>query len=86
MITFGISNHGPYAGWHIGLRRRPRSFRHTLTYWVLGLWAVEIVFWMTAGMLIGCWWVLRLVGPHLFRAGRSMLVGLRIAAKVTLHV
>lgn len=84
MITVRIPLPGPFV-WY-PTRRAHCSFRHTLTYWLFGLWAVEISFWLVAGALIAGWCVLRVVGPHLLKAGRGMLVGLRIAVKVMLHI
>jgi hypothetical protein len=84
MMTARVRLPGPFA-WYPTWRRH-RSFRFSFTYWALSLWAVELVFWLVAGTLIAVVCVLRIIGPHLLKAGYGMLVGLRIAAKVMLHV
>ncbi len=82
MITWYVPLPGPFV-WHPGrrVRRGHRSFRRSIAYWLFGLWAVEIVFWLTVGTILGAWLVLRLVGPHLLMAvrwiGFGLLVGIR---------
>jgi hypothetical protein len=85
MITWSVPLPGPFV-WHPGRRIRVRcSFRYSLAYWALGLWAIELCLWMLAATLAFGWVVLRILAPHLLKAVRGMAVGLRIALQVTLH-
>jgi hypothetical protein len=50
-------------------RRLPfhRSVRHTVLYWVLGLWAVELTVWICVVTVVGCVLALRYVMPHVLK-------------------
>lgn len=49
-----------------------RTVRHTLGYWLLGGWAIEAAFWVTAFVLIASfwltWWGLRIAAAVLLFA------------------
>jgi uncharacterized membrane protein YfcA len=46
---------------------RHRSFRLSPAYWLLGLWMIELVFWICAGMIVGCWYVGKAVAPYVLK-------------------
>lgn len=76
--------------------RRHRPFRRTATYWLLGLWAVELVYWICVGTVLGCYLFGRFVAPYVLKgvglilaftafcgiAGWAMLHGRKVNRKI----
>jgi hypothetical protein len=56
MMTLGISTHGPFLSWTSWRRRKP--FRHTLAYWLLGLWVFELAYGVARWSLCAAIWIL----------------------------
>lgn len=82
MITWYVPLPGPFV-WHPGrrVRRTRRSFRHSLAYWLFGVWAMEILFYLVHWTFLGAWLVLRFTGPHLLQAARWIGFGLRVGTR-----
>lgn len=59
-VRIAIPLPGPFvwvSGHHRHHRAAHRSLRHTPAYWLLGGWAFEAAFWITAAIVVGVVWV-----------------------------